>query len=351
MKRGVKPTDWSDLDSWWLAQPQQSLVRSSVSNQVLHSGQLTQYWITLDSWWRAYTDSGSKIRAASSKSSLVERSAYQWTDLDSWWDVYIGTGHEMAVEIADLLETSNEEWKQSASPFDRDPLDSAVTNNHGPLLPTTEEGWSDWLAKLLRSSPGLVVELLDVAVDDPPGSVIREARLSKKEGTFRRPDILACFSDRGVSIEVKLGDTNFAKTAETASLIERNYPSKEWTHALLLPKRNITRLRSVVEPSVNFHPDEELQIEWETPGPVVVIYWRDVTLALRELLQHGETVDDHWAANAYLFCAAVEQQLLNFQPQPTIDRMIQASDVVETAQPIRLARYLEEQLTYLRERQ
>ncbi|WP_336001234.1 hypothetical protein [Halorientalis halophila] len=270
--------------------------------------------------------------------------------LDPWWELYSETGYKTAVEVADLLDQSNERWKRSKSPFETDPLASALTQDMGPLLPNNEEGWSDWLARLLRQSAALVSELFDKDVGLVPDEVIREDRLLKEEGGSRRPDILILYPDRGFSIEVKLDDTHYRKTAETTRLTERDYPDQEWTHTLLLPKKNIDRLRSKVDPLVRRHPKEGLQIEWETAGPVSVMYWQDVTTAIRTLLRQGEAVDDHWAANAYLFCAAAEQQLMKFQPHPTIDRMAKPANVVETIQPITLSRILGEQLTYLRER-
>lgn len=80
------------------------------------------------------------------------------------------------------------------------------------------------------------------------------------------------------------------------------------------------------------------------------MYWRDVTAAIRSVLRRGVAVDDHWAANAYLFCAVAEQQLMNFQPQPVVRKVAGSANVVDTLRPIMLADSLEEQLTYLRER-
>lgn len=281
----------------------------------------------------------------------IDQLADSWCELDSWWDTYAETGHGTAVELATVLDRSNEAWRESPTPFDTDPLASAITQDQGPPLPSNEEDWSDWLAKLLRPSPALLAELFDLAVEQPLDEVIREDRLLKEDGGFRRPDILVFHPDRGVSFEVKIDDPNYGKTAETARLTERDYPGQEWTHTLLLPKRNIGRLRSNVKPPVETHPDEGLRIEWEVPGPISVIYWQDVTAAIRTLLRRGEAVNDRWAANAYLFCAAAEQQLMNFQPQPTVERMAKPSDVVETMQPITLADILEEQLTYLSARE
>jgi hypothetical protein len=309
---------------------------------------MTDAWVGLDPWWRAYADTSPHVRAPATTQALAgELLADSWDELDPWWNVYTETGHETAVEIADLLQQSNEAWRQSAAPFDTDPLASPLTPDRGPFLPSIEERWSNWLAKLLRSSTALVTELFHVDVERAPDEVVREDQLSKEEGGFRRPDVLVFHAELGISIEVKLDDENYEKTAETAVLVERHYGDYEWTHALLLPKWKEKRLKTIVTPPVESQCSDQLQIEWDDPGPIPVLYWRDVTAAIRTLLRRGEAVDDQWAANAYLFCAAVEQQIMNFQSKPVIDEMADPTDVVDTIQPITVAGVLEEQLTYL----
>lgn len=147
---------------------------------------------------------------------------------------------------------------------------------------------------------------------------------------------------------MKLDDENYRKTAETARLVERHYDDREWTHALLLPKRRKNRLDSTVESPVVRH-DGRLRIMWDDPGPIDVIHWRDVTAAIRTVLRRGDAADDHWASNAYLFCAAAEQRIANFQSRPTVERLASPSNVVDTARPIEIADTLGEQLSYLRE--
>lgn len=346
----VEQSDWPCLDLWWSVHVQTRPF--STSTKVLDIEWLTNCWDEFDLWWQAYADSPTFVQgSASAPEFLIERLTDSWNELDPWWDLYTETGHVTAVMIADLLDRSNPEWRQSDNPFDTDPLAADLTMDRfrrGPLQPTDEVGWSRWLAQLLAPSAALVTELFDVEVDQPPGKVLREDQLSKQDGSFRRPDILVRFADRGVSIEVKLGDENYQKTADTARLIEYHYADRKWAHTLLLPKGRTGRLDSIVEPPVEARPDGRLQIEWDDPGPVSVIYWSDVTAAIRSLLRRGVAVDDHWAANAYLFCAVAEQHLMNFQPQPVIERLAAPANVVDTLQPIALADTLEEQLTYLR---
>lgn len=279
--------------------------------------------------------------------------ADRWDDLEQWWDVYADAGHATAVELADLLEQSSERWRQSAGPFDTDPLAADLTRERflrGPSQPSREEGWSQWLAQLLGPSPELVTRLFEVNADGAPNEVLREDKLAKETGS-RFADVLVRDDDYGVSIEVKLGDENYRKTAETAALVERHDDGdREWTHFLLLPASKTERLESVLEVPAESCADGRRRIAWDEPGSVTVMHWRDVTGTLRRLLRRGEVVDDHWAANAYLFCTLVEQRMLGFEPQPTIDRLAHPTDVVDAIRPVTVARTLEKQLTYVRER-
>lgn len=344
----VGRADWAELDPWWSAYTRVSPVaRDTPSVRAVDRGGGAR-WNVLDSWWRANVESSRRGRTAEralAGAVLVD----SWTDVDVWWGGYAETGRELVVEIDDLLDESNRVWRRSPASFSVDPLAAAVSSDVGPLIPTDEEGWSDWLAKVLRPSEALVSELFGVPVAGAPEDVVREDQLSKAEGGSRRPDILSFHTNRGISVEVKLGDEHYEKTAETASLVERAY-DYDWHHTLLLPKRKRSRLEAVVEPGVSSCADGRLQVEWETPGSVAVVYWRDVSAAIREVLRRGDAVDDHWAANAYLFCAAVEQQILDFQPKPAVERMVRPADVVETVQPILFEAALGEQLTYLRAR-
>lgn len=308
-------------------------------------------WLSIDPWWSVYTQGWPAVRDPHSV-GVLDRAGLDdcWKELDPWWDVYSEVGHETAVEVAGLLNQSNEAWRTSECPFDTDPLAADLTLDrfqHGPLQPGGEVSWSRWLGRLLAPAPALIADLFGVEVSQPPERVVRENQLSKEGGSFRRPDVLVFLGDIGVSIEVKIDDENYRKTAETARLIEQHYPDYEWIHTLLLPKSKLGRLRSIVGPPIS-QPDETPQVEWDDPGPITVLHWRDITAAARSLLFRDAAVDDHWAANAYLFCAVAEQRLLGFQPQPVVKRMASPANVVDSIQPIQLADTLEEQLTYLR---
>lgn len=352
MDTAIEPSDWGSLDPWWSAyERSEPVAHGSNSMQILE--RFTDCWGSFGPWWGAYTDSAPVVLGSHSAGELVgEQMTDSWAELDLWWEDYVETGHETAVQIADLLEQSNDDWESSDVPFDTDPLAVDLTGrriSRGPLQPSGEVEWSKWLAQLLRPSAQLVTELFDVTEARAPSEVVREEQLTKREGTFRRPDLLVFYADQGISVEVKLGDENYQKTAETARLVERHYDGQEWTHTLLLPRRKKGRLANIVDPPLDRSNDDRLTVEWDDPGPVDVLYWHDVTAAIRTVLRRGAAVDDHWAANAYLFCAVAEQQLMRFQPQSVIDTMAEPENILHTTLPITFADTLEEQLTYLRE--
>jgi hypothetical protein len=311
-------------------------------------------WTALDPWWSAYA--GTRSFAQDPDLTVVfspQRVNRCWEELDPWWSVFTETGDERVGEILDLLKQSNEQWSNSPSSFDTDPLAANLTETghvRGPIHPKVEMEWSRWLAQLIRPSAALVSELFDVVEDQAPSEVVLEKQLEKQEGSFRRPDILLFHPDRGVSIEVKLDDVNYQKTPKTAKLVERHYEDREWDHVLLLPNRKEGSLDSLIDAPLRTQDGEQSCIEWDDPGPIKVIFWRDVVAAIRALLHRDEVVDDHWAANAYLFCAVAELQIMNFQPQPVIERLAQPTNVVDALQPIGIVDILAEQSTYLRER-
>lgn len=355
MTTEVTPNDWASIDTWWDPYENPTLIATSLdSAQVGQTDQFQDYWNHLDEWHGSLDEKTPVAHDCIASGGIGEtKLADSWSDLDPWWREYITTGHETTEHIADMLVQSNEAWKNGPGPFDSDPLHADVTGKYderGPLRPTGEVAWSRWLARLLQPSQAFVSELFDVSVNEPPQEVIRENRLETENDdvAYRRPDILLCHPEQGISIEVKLDDPNYSKTAETAKLVEQQYDGK-WTHTLLLPQRHASRLDATVEPGLTDRADGHPQIEWDDPGAIEVLYWRDVSAALRTLLRRGDIVDDHWAANAYLFCSVVEQQLLGFSHQEEIEQMAEPSDIIDTTQPIALADTLEEQLTYLRE--
>lgn len=352
MSANVEPSDWTYLDPWWEAYAEtQSVAQHSTYTRIFGLQRLAQQWQEIDSWARTYVESIPATQGATSPQGVgLNHVIDRWEELDPWWDVYTETGHETAIQICELIAQSNDVWKHSDGPFETDPLAADFTRKRclrGPLQPSGELKWSQWLAQLLGPSDALIRELFEVPVEQPPSEVVREARLPNRDGGFRRADIVVCHAEHGISIEVKLDDENYGKTAETAKLVERHYDQQEWEHVLLLPRRQKRRLDTIVSPSLRSCDNGQLQIAWDDPGPITVLYWRDVAAAIRSILRRGDVVDDHWAANAYLFCSVVEQELIGFQSQPALKRMADPACVVDTIQPIFITNTLEEQLTYL----
>jgi hypothetical protein len=350
----IESGDWSALDSWWDAYIRtRSVARPASEARLLERNRFAHSWRHLESWWQLHADSAVAHDHPVAQVVEPDRLRDDWNALDSWWRTYTETGDETAVKLAALLDRASAEWGHSDAPFDADPLAADLTRERflrGPLQPSVELEWSRWLAQVLRPAGALVAELFDTPSTQPPSEVIREDRLAKPSGGFRRPDILVCHPDRSVSIEVKLDDENFGKTAETAALIERHYDDHEWTHVLLLPKEQRQRLTSIVDPPLVDGTIGRFQLVWEESGPVEVLYWRDVSAAIRSVLRRGADADPHWAANAYLLCAVIEQQLIGFQPQSVVERMADPAGIVDRIHPIRVADALEEQLSYLHER-
>jgi hypothetical protein len=276
-----------------------------------------------------------------------DRLADRWNVLDPWWDSYTDVGHTTAIELSEALAKSMERWTRSDGPFETDPLGADVTRSlpQWAAQPGREEDWSDWLARLLDASPSLMHDLFGESVDHAPSDVLREAKLQNSAGTTRFADLLVRYDDRGYSVEVKLDDTHYEKTVETATLVEERYPNRAWAHAILLPSSNLEQLKATVpvEPAGGGRP----QVVSETTAPINVCYWEDVSAALRSILFDGTIVDDHWATSAYLFCTLIEQQLLGYKPYPVLKRLAAPSTVVETIRPAMYASTLERQLHYL----
>jgi hypothetical protein len=275
-----------------------------------------------------------------------------WDELDSLWNDYAETGHETAVELANLLEASNEVWQKSDSIFNTDPLSAARHRQpvRGPLRPDEEPDWSEWLTRVLGPSQALVTELFDVPVHAASNKTVTEDHLTKENGGTRRPDILLFHANHAISIEVKLGDDHYEKTGETTRLTEQYYSEYDWSHVLLLPRAKRGRLETKLGAKLGFDEDDRTILRWDdsaSQNSVTVLYWEDVATGIRACLRRGESVDEYWAANAYLFCATIEQQLLGFESQPAIEHLAEPADVVDKLRPITLADTLNEQARYL----
>lgn len=310
-------------------------------------------WEILDPWWTIFADR-TPSNGINARNVVLNtaRQAQVWPELDEWWAVYTETGHETAIVIRDLLVASNERWAAGRGPFDSDPLANDVAIERsllGPLQPADELQWSYWLAELLRS-PAFAEQVLGRAFADEQIAVVREDSYDRESADGqRRADIVLQQSDIGVSIEVKLFDTNYTKTAETAALVEGAARNLDWSHYLLLPRSQRESLVAAVDVPLETSENGTDYVKWDEPGPIQIVYWQDVATAARRLLQDSLIDNDQWNAAAYLFCGLVEQRLLDFQPLPVIRRMADAERVTDTTRPIQLGATLDEQLTHLQQ--
>ncbi|MBS3792668.1 hypothetical protein KGY77_08510 [Candidatus Bipolaricaulota bacterium] len=163
-------------------------------------------------------------------------------------------------------------------------------------------------------------ELFAIEANSAPKSVKREKCFSVEEEAKRRADILLYYEDIGVSIEVKLDDLHYAKTSHTASLIE-DTDQRNWRHFLLLPKSHKSDLKSVLGDMLEEKTDHQLIIRSEKYCDIEVLYWKNVSRALRRtILFHDNKLDPHWEASAYLFIALIEQKVCDLYSQPFVER-------------------------------
>lgn len=306
-------------------------------------------WEHLDTWWNAYESSFRSSLDDASHILSPDSSTTHWGILDPWWNTYTIVGQSTAEAIDTLLAESTDRWRTTPGPFDTDPLATPVkeSSRRGPLQPGYEEDWSEWLAQLLRHSPSFVNRLFGSDHETPPSGVRREEQLPNPPDTTRFADILVLFEDTGYSIEVKLGDVGYRKTPETARLVETHFPDHSWTHFLLLPQSMFGRLEAILPVPIETNTAGRPSIEPPDDPSIQILYWEDVSRALRDTLLSDEVPSDHWAASAYLLCSLAEQQILDYEPHPLIERIATPNDVVDAIHPVAIADTLERQLTYL----
>jgi hypothetical protein len=183
--------------------------------------------------------------------------------------------------------------------------------------------------------------------DSIPTSVQREVHLPNADGPSRYPDILLFFDDRALSIEVKKNDEHYEKTSHTAGLLERQY-STDWTHVLLLPRYKERVLEETFGDDLVDDESDGLYIDSSESAPIDVVYWEEVSLALRSVLRHGGSPDSHWEASAYPFCTLIEQKILQFVPVPTVEQVTNRTGVIHTSQSLSVVTGgIEEQIQYL----
>lgn len=255
----------------------------------------------------------------------IQRTSEVWHDIDPWWKVYGEDQQKELDELHELMQQLFKEWKQSDCLFDQDPLAedwSDESRKTGPIRPGLEENWSYWLAHLFRTSTGdFTKELFGDRFDAKPEKVQCECVFYDEEGIDRRADILLKYEGKGISIEVKIGDKNYRKTPHTAHLIE-NDDERDWDHYILLPKSKISLMKDILGPNFQEEGDPRPIILSERFPDIDVIYWWDVSQALRRTLLYGENNDPHWQASAYLFINLIEQKISKIYNKNFVERNV-----------------------------
>ena len=316
MLHPVSADDWPAIDSWWGSFEQdQSVILASPSIRDLPNGEIGNHWSSVDSLWDAFESDHETLFAEQNVQALSDDSEEEaWATVDALWTNYSDLQQDDLQELRRLMAELQETWEGGASTFDEDPLTAnwrPTSQYEGPLRTTVnEEDWSQWLAHLIRTSSGPFAHALLGTPDRPPTRVRREV-VFFDDNSERRVDILVEYENRGVSIEVKQGDEHYAKTPETAGLIEQN-DRRDWSHILLLQKAQLPRLQQTFGDGVEQTDEGSPTVQSDQSADIDIRYWQDVSQLLRQLLCEGREPDSHWQASAYLFITLIEQRVLRF---------------------------------------
>lgn len=316
--------DWPTVDHWWDTYVKTgSSVLTTSTTAALDPRWMVDVHGEIDAWWESYVGLAGVFDNYSA--GIGDRSMEDdWMDIEPWWDAYIEARADDVAELEQILGKSNALWERRGGPFDADPLSADLgqaLQSGDPLNPGVEEDWSDWLAQLLRTDSGeFHRELFGDAFTAPPRQVEREAHHPKPGGTDRYADLLSMHDSGGISIEVKIGDTNLKKTIDTTDLIEdQNYG--EWRHYLLLPEDDLWAVHESFGDEIVTDDGERGVITSEESEDIELLYWSDVSRALRTVLLTENGQSPHWIASAYLFCTQIEQKRLGFTPEPVVEQL------------------------------
>lgn len=344
------PDHWPTLDRWWenFVETSSSFLTTSTT-VALDSRSIADIPAEMDPWWIGYADIGPVLDDDSA--ALVDPAGGDgWVEVAPWWDAYVDARAEDVAELDHALAESNALWERQDGPFDGDPLSADPwqgMQTGEPLNPGVETEWSDWLAQLLRNDSGEFHRELFGDEFASSRQVQREAYLPEAGGIDRYADILSVHGSGGVSIEVKIGDRNFGKTTHTASLIETQRYG-EWDHYLLLPEQDLWALRESFAGEFDVDDDEMEVIPSEGSEDVDLLFWSDVSRALRTVLLNENSQDPHWSASAYLFCTQIELERLRFTAQPVVERLRTGGDRIRALQSVSVAiDDIESQVAYL----
>lgn len=348
--------DWDEMDPWWeTAVDLVPFVVAPKPTFELAPSVVEDDWEVVDNWWTAFLSKYSLPEIQDADMALNGQwRGDAWADLDSWWDTYVAIQHGHLEELRDVMREIQADWAESDDGPTDDPLQADWRTNQresGPLRINQEENWSQWLAHLLRLAPPTVRGMLfGSEFAGEPATVEREVHLRDPVSADRFADIVVFYDEVGVSIEVKKGDEHYEKTTHTASLLESHFPGLDWTHHLLLPETKLEPLRRSFDENLVDPPDQHPRIRSSPAGDVILLFWRDVSHALREVLRGGVDRQPHWEASAFLFTTLIEQKLLNLSPIPVVERLVQAKDIVRTeTSMVHSGSDIEEQISYLRD--
>ena len=352
----TRPSDWSDTETWWdsyVRGHEIALIEDSLPKE-LEDDWAVRDIQQIDDWWDSYIQDQ---ELALAEHSLPKELEDDWAtegirEMDIWWGSYTEVLQEELAELQDVFGEADRYWEENDSVFDADPLSDSWASRSGPLRANQEENWSHWLAHLIRSSAGdFVVELFGDEFDEDLRRVSREVHFHDEELHDRRADILVEFRNLGISIEVKKGDENYGKTAQTARLVEeKDHRRRNWKHLLLLPKHKSRRLkRSLGDTLVDDDKEGRPRIESDEHVDVGVIYWRDVSRALRRTLSSGEKESEsgeNWESSAYTFISLIERNICDFYSRSFLEdrvRSLRVSDLsgIGSMKPDDQLRYFE----------
>lgn len=318
----VEAEDWVRIDELWDASLEEERTQLAVSEfRTLNQAWGNQLWSEEDLWWDSYEDDQMATLDNPRTRTLSAWGTREWSAIDSMWVPYTEYQQQQFQSLSAVFDDINAEWEHSPSRFDRDPLTKntgTMRSSSGPLRVTHEEDWSHWLAYLLRVSQGeFTRRLLGDQFDASPRSVQREVRFHNPGGKTRRVDILAEFDDHGSMIEVKVDDTNYEKTLQTATLVEEQKRGT-WKHILLLPEARSGRLDWSFSNQVVHRGGVPRTVQGECED-IHILYWKNVSRALRQTLLSDEESDPQWESSAYVFISLIEQHLCSFEPLPPKD--------------------------------